>query len=114
MSNYNIHSYKHSKRYVDFGFSQPRDIDNKILHSEKNRDQATIKVAFNEEISKKYVRIFKDSTDEEFLDTLQDFKSLLINYPTMLENYQQVENTQVLCKECLRVEALRDYFRIMQ
>ena len=118
MSNYNRYNYKHAKRHDNFGFSQPGDIDNKVpmkyLYSEKNRDQATIKVTFNEETSKNYVHIFKDSTDEKFLDTLQDFKSLLINYLAMLRIYQQVTNTQFLFKDCLRGESLKDCFTIMQ
>ena len=50
MSNYNIHSYKHVKRYVDFGFSQPRDIDNKICTLKRTE----IKQQFKSPSMKKY------------------------------------------------------------
>ena len=95
MSNYNRHGDNHVKRRDNFGFNQPKESDSnvpiKYLHSEKKRETATIKVNFNGEQEKKYVPIFKDGTDEEFLDTVQECKTLLVNYPTMLENDQQVE-----------------------
>ena len=58
--------------------------------------------------------IYKDGTDEEFLDTMQEFKTLLVNYPTMLEDDQQIANSQLLFQNCLRGGTIRDCKRIMQ
>ena len=92
MSNYNRNNGNHAKRRENFGFSQPRETDSnvpmKYLHSEKKWYTATIKVTFNRERDKKYVPIYKDGTDEAFLDTMQEFKTLLVNYPRMLEDDQ--------------------------
>ena len=121
MSNYNNNrnNGNHAKRRESFGFNQPREIDSnfpmKYLHSDtKVRETATIKVRFNGEREKKYVPIYKDGIEEEFLDTMQEFKTLLVNYPTMLENNQQIANAQLLFQNCLRGETLRDCKRIMQ
>ena len=68
----------------------------KYLHSENKRETATIKVTFNGEREKKYVPIYKDDTNEGFLDTMQEFKTLIVNHPTMLEKNQQIANSQLL------------------
>ena len=114
----NRNSGNHAKRHDNFGFNQPRETDSnfpmKYLHSDtKVRETATIKVTFNGEKEKKYVPIYKDGTEEEFLDTMQEFKNLLLNYPTMLENDQQIANSQLLFQNCLRGETLRDCKIIM-
>ena len=121
MSNYNNNrnNGNHAKRRESFGFNQLRETDSnvpmKYLHSDtKVRETATIKVSFNGEREKKYVPIYKDGIEEEFLDTMQEFKTLLVNYPTMLENNQQIANAQLLFQNCLRGETLRDCKRIMQ
>ena len=120
MSNYNNNrnNGNHAKRRESFGFNQLRETDSnvpmKYLHSDtKVRETATIKVTFNGEKEKKYVPIYKDGTEEEFLDTMQEFKNLLLNYPTMLENDQQIANSQLLFQNCLRGETLRDCKIIM-
>ena len=74
----------------------------KYLYSEKKRVTATIKITFNGERKKMYVSIYKDGTDEEFLDTMQEFKTLLVNYPTMFEDNQQIAKSQVFFQNCLR------------
>jgi len=120
MSTYNNKSNNgnHAKRRENFGFQQPRENDSnvpmKYLHSEKKRDTATLYITFNSKDHKKYIPIYKDSTEEDFLETIQEFKTLLVNYPTMLEDDQQVANSQLQFQDCLRGETLRDYKRITQ
>ena len=118
MGNYNRNNGNHTKRREHFGFSQPREIDSnvptKYLHFEKKRETATIKVTFNGGRDKKDVYIYKDGTEEEFLDTMQEFKTLLVNYPTMLEDDKQITNFQLLFRNFLRGETLRDCKIIMQ
>ena len=58
----------------------------KYIHIKKKRDQATTKVTFNGQESTKYVHIFKDGTEVEFLYTLKDCKFLLLNYLIMSDN----------------------------
>ena len=84
------------------------------LHSEKKRETAAIKVAFNREREKRYVPIYKDGTDKEFLDTMQEFTTLLVNYPIMIEDDQQIANSQLPFQNFLRGEMLRDCKIIMQ
>ena len=45
---------------------------------------------------------------------MQEFKNLLLNDPTMLENDQQITNSQHLFQNFLRGETLRECKRIMQ
>ena len=92
MSNYNNkrNNGNHAKRRENFEFQQPREADSnvpmKYMHSEKKRETATLYITFNGKDNKKYIPIYKDSTEEEFLETMQEFKTLLVNYPTMLDN----------------------------
>ena len=67
----------------------------KYMHSEKKRETATLYITFNGKDNKKYIPIYKDSTEEEFLETMQEFKTLLVNYPTMLDTDQQIANSQL-------------------
>ena len=119
MSNYNIRNNdNHAKRRENFGFNQPREtysnVPMKYLHSDTKREISTIKVTSNREREKKHVPIYKYSTEKEFLDTMQEFKNLLLNYPTMKENDQQITNSRLLFQNCLRGETLKDCKRIMQ
>ena len=81
MSNYNIHSYKHAKKYVDFGFSQPRDIDNKYLNFEIFENNNEINIFFD----KKDLNLIGWQTEDIY-------QNLSITFISSVKKNQEINN----------------------